>query len=126
MSVRQMLPEQSMARRLLPAYVLWLAPAVAAVAFDWSAWLTLACLIPGIVWYTAGEGARAYKDLRRAKPGAPLGYYAPALSVLSLAVVAVLFASRFAGLIIVGCFAYVDLVSIWRRAGGGRPAGVRR
>jgi hypothetical protein len=126
MSVKRELPEQSQAIRLVPAYVLWLVPAVLAVVLDWSAWLTLVCLIPGIVWYGLGEGAGAYRDLRQAEPNAPIGQYVPALSALSLFVVAVLFASRFAGLIIIGCFAYVDLVSLWRRTTRGRAFPVQR
>lgn len=116
MSPIRTLPRQSRTTRLVPAYMLWLPPALLAFVFDWSAWLTVACLIPGIMWYGVGEGARAYKDRRRADPDAPIGRYVPALSALSLFVVAVLFTSRFAGVIIVGGFAYIDLVAIWKES----------
>jgi hypothetical protein len=115
MSLIRHLPRHGRAMRLVPAYALWLPPALLAVVLDWSAWLTLACLVPGIVWYGLGEGPRSYIDLRRAEPNAPIGRYVPALSALSLFVVAILFASRFAGVIIVGGFVYVDLVSIWKQ-----------
>jgi hypothetical protein len=126
MSVKRGLSEQSRAVRLVPPYLFWLVPAVLAIVLGWTAWLTLACLIPGIAWYGLGEGARAYKDLRQADPNAPIGSYVPALSALSLFIVAVLFASRFAGLIIVGGFAYVDLVSLWKQTTRDRTSTVQR
>ena len=118
MSLILNLSKQGRAMRLAPAYVLWLLPALLAVVLDWSAWLTVACFIPGLAWYGFGEGVRSYRELRQADRNAPIGRYVPALSALSLFVVAVLFASRFAGLIIVGGFAYVDLVATWRRVSG--------
>jgi hypothetical protein len=122
----QNLSKQDTAIRLVPAYALWLLPAALAIISDWSAWLTVACLIPGTVWYSFGEGTRSYRELQQADPNAPTGRYVPALSALALFVVAVLFASRFAGLIIVGGFAYIDAVSIWRRSTRVPASPVRR
>jgi hypothetical protein len=126
MSLIRRLPDQSTAMRLVPAYVLWLLPALLAVILDWSAWLTVVFFMPGIAWYCLGEGVRSYRDLRLTSPNAPVGRYVPALSALSLFVVAVLFASRFAGVIIVAGFAYVDLVALCKRAIRLRGSAVQR
>jgi hypothetical protein len=35
------------------AYGTWLLPAVLGSIFDWSWWVVLTLLVPGLVWYTA-------------------------------------------------------------------------
>jgi hypothetical protein len=109
------LPAQNRMARLAPAYALWLPPAVLAAVLDLSPWFTLALLVPGIIWYGFGEGVRSYTELRRAKPEAPVGNCVPALYALPLFIVAIAFAARFAGVLIVAGFAYVDLILLWKR-----------
>jgi hypothetical protein len=110
------LSAQSSVARLAPAYAMWLVPAVLGVALAWPRWLTLALLVPGLIWYGCGEGVHSYNELRVAHPREPVGRYIPALYAAAFFVVVVVFAGRFAGVLVLAGFAYVDLVSAWRRA----------
>jgi hypothetical protein len=108
-----------------PAYVMWLLPAVLGAALDWSGWLILLLLIPGLGWYGVTEGRRCYKKVRSSNPDAPVGQRVPMLYVLPLLIPALWFSSRFSGLLVVAGFVYVDLWMWIRRGSRRRAAGER-
>jgi len=99
--------------RSVPVYVVWLPPAVLGAVLNWSPWLVLVLLVPGLVWYVASQGLKCYEDVRTANPEAPLGRRVPALYASPLFVVAIAFPTRFTGVLIVAGFVFVDLAWWW-------------
>ena len=98
-----------------PAYVAWLPIAVAGAALDWSPWVILALLSPGVAWYAATEGVRCYSEARLRNPNASVPERLPILYPSTLFAVAIVFPNRFTGVLIVIAFALTDLGSWWRR-----------
>lgn len=98
------------------AYAMWLLPAVLGAVLDWSPWLVLALLVPGLIWYGAGEGVRRYKEGRRINPETPLIRRVPVLASLPAFVVAIAFPTRFSGVLVVVGFVFGDLGSWWRKS----------
>jgi hypothetical protein len=92
-----------------PAYIMWLLPAVLGALLDWSGLLVLSLCVPGLAWYAVTAGRRCYEEVRSSKPEAPVGQRMPMLYILPLLIPTLWFMSRFAGLVVVGGFVYVDL-----------------
>jgi len=109
-----------------PAYIMWLLPAVLGAVLDWSGWLVLSLLIPGLVWYGLTGGKRCYKEIHSSNPEAPVGQRVPILYMLPLLIPALWFSSRFSGLLVVAGFVYVDIWVWIRRGSRRRAAGERR
>jgi hypothetical protein len=97
------------------AYALLLPPAILGAVLALSPWLVIGLLVVGIAWYGVTEGLRCYEEVRRADPEASLARRVPVVYASSLFVVALVFQTRFTGLLIVAGFACVDLASFWNR-----------
>jgi hypothetical protein len=67
------------AMRRLPAYVVWLPPVVLGAVLNWSPWLVLVLLVPGLLWYAGTQAVKCYEEVRTANPEAPIGRRVPAL-----------------------------------------------
>jgi uncharacterized membrane protein len=100
--------------RFLAAYVLWLPPASLGAALDWSRWLILALLVPGVIWYAANQGVANYRQVRLRDPNVPVGQRVPALYSSTLFAVAIIFLpGQLVGVFIIAGFIYVDLMLWW-------------
>jgi hypothetical protein len=100
-----------------------LVPAVAAAAFDWSRWLTIALLVPAIaltiVLGQLGGGARGWPS----RPPSPrIGYLVTVAIIAAFVVAAQAVPDRYFGLLLVGFGVMVDTAerARWRRAGQRR------
>jgi hypothetical protein len=111
--------------RVTPAYVIWLAPAVLGAVLNWSQWLILVLLCPGLIWYIATQGTDCYREVRTTNPNALLGQRVPALAASPLFVGAIVFfPARLTGVFIITGFLLVDLAWWWRK--GRRTGGDAR
>lgn len=102
-------------RRIALAYAMWLLPALLGAVLDWSRWLILALLVPGLIWYGATQGLSCYRQMRTLKPNSPSGLRIPALYSSSLFVGAIVFfPGRLVGVFIVAGFILADLGWWWQ------------
>jgi hypothetical protein len=100
---------------VIPIYAAWLLPAVLGLVMDWSAWVVLVLLTPGVIWYAVTVGMRYYKEAHRANPALPTASRIPMLVTLPLLIAVAWNPSRYSGILVVVGLIAIDLISRLRR-----------